>query len=43
MGWDKGYVFTSPVFFNNVVDVYNFSIISNLIDNNKPYALSTHN
>ena len=27
----------------NVFDVYSFSIISNLFDSNKPYALSTHN
>ena len=31
--------------FKNVFDVglYIFSIISNLFDSNKPYALSTHN
>ena len=38
-GRDKGYVFTSHVFFNYVFDVYNFYIILNLFDNNKPYAL----
>ena len=34
-----------PAIFKNVFDVglYNFSIISNLFDNNKPYALNTHN
>ena len=29
--------------FKHVFDEYNISIISNLFDNNKPYALSTHN
>ena len=29
--------------FKNVFDVHNFSIISNLFDSDKPYALSTHN
>ena len=29
--------------FKNVFDVYNFSLISNLFDSNKPNALSTHN
>ena len=28
--------------FKNVFDAYNFSIISNLFDCYKPYALSTH-
>ena len=32
-----------PPIFKNVFDVYNFCIISNLFDSNKPYALSTHN
>ena len=38
--WDEGYVFTSLAFFNYVFGKYNFSIISNLFDNNrpKPYA-----
>ena len=31
-----------PVIFHNVFDAYNFCIISNLFDSNKPYALSTH-
>ena len=42
-GWDKGYAFTSTVLFNYVFDVYTFSVISNVFDNNKPYVLSTHN
>ena len=29
--------------FKIVLDVYNFFIISNRFDSNKPYALSTHN
>ena len=29
--------------FKHVFDEYSFSIIMNLFDNNKPYALSTHN
>ena len=35
----------SPAIFKNVFDVglYNFSIISNLFDSDKSYALSTHN
>ena len=32
-----------PAIFTDVFDGYSFSIISNLFDNNKPYALSTHN
>ena len=32
-----------PAIFKNVFDEYNFFIISNLFDYNKPYALSTHN
>ena len=32
-----------PAIFKHVFDEYNFSIISNLFDNNKAYALSTHN
>ena len=34
--WDKEYASTSPAVFNYVFDVYNFSIISNLFDDNKP-------
>ena len=32
-----------PAIFKHVFDEYSFFIISNLFDNNKPYALSTHN
>ena len=32
-----------PAIFKIVFDKYNFSIFLNLFDNNKPYALSTHN
>ena len=32
-----------PAIFKNVLDVYNFSMISNLCDSDKHYALSTHN
>ena len=32
-----------PAIFKVVLNVYNFSIISNLFDSDKPYALSTHN
>ena len=32
-----------PAIFKNVFDVYNFFIISNLLDSDKPYALSAHN
>ena len=32
-----------PAIFKVVFDVYNFSIISNLFNSDKPYALSTHN
>ena len=32
-----------PAIFKHAFDEYNFSIISNLFDDNKPYALSTHN
>ena len=31
-----------PAIFKNAFNAYNFSIISNLFDSNKPYALSTH-
>ena len=41
VGW--GVCILPPAIFKNVIDVYNFSIISNLFDSNKPYALSTHN
>ena len=34
-----GYILPLAI-FKNVLDVYNFSIISNLFDSNKPYALS---
>ena len=40
-GWRPGpgvYVLPAAI-FKNVLDVYNFSIISNLFDSNKPYAL----
>ena len=32
-----------PAIFKHIFGEHNFSIISNLFDNNKPYALSTHN
>ena len=32
-----------PSIFKVVLNVYNFSIISNLFDSDKPYTLSTHN
>ena len=32
-----------PAIFKIVFDVYNFSITSNLLESDKPYALSTHN
>ena len=32
-----------PAIFENVFNVYNFSIISNLFDSGNPLALSTHN
>ena len=32
-----------PANFKNVFDEYNYSLISNLFDKNKPYALSMHN
>ena len=32
-----------PAILKNVFDVYNFSVVSNLFDSDKPYALSTHN
>ena len=31
-----------PAILKNIFHEYNFSIISNLFDNNKPYALSKH-
>ena len=37
-----GYILPLAI-FKSVLDVYNFSIISNLFDSNKSYALSTHN
>ena len=39
----QGWMYTPPTIFKHVFDEYNFSIISNLFDNNKPYTLSTHN
>ena len=36
------YIFPLAI-FKSVLDVYNFTIISNLFDSNNPYALSTHN
>ena len=41
VGW--GECILPPVIFKNVFDEYNFSIISNLFDSNKPNAFSTHN
>ena len=38
----KLYVFP-PAIFKSLFDVYNFSIISNLFDRDKLYALTTHN
>ena len=32
-----------PAIFKVVLNVYNFSIISNLFHSDKPYTLSTHN
>ena len=32
-----------PAIFKHVFDEYNFSIILNLFNNNKPHAQSTHN
>ena len=32
-----------PAIFKIIFDAYNFSIISNLFDSYKPYALNTHN
>ena len=40
---DEGDASPSPTIFKHAFDQYNFSIILNLFDNNKPYALSTHN
>ena len=36
VGW--GVFIFPPAIFKNVFEVYNFSIISNLFDSNKPYA-----
>ena len=41
--WNVGDAFSLPVIFIHVSDEYSFSITWNLFDNNKPYALSTHN
>ena len=35
----RGILF-SPAIFNHVFDVYNFSIISSLVDSDKPYAIT---
>ena len=43
VGGNMGDASPPPTIFKHVFDEYNFSIISNLFDNNKPYALSTHN
>ena len=40
---DVGDASSLPAIFKHVFDEYSFSAISNLCDNNKPYALSTHN
>ena len=34
--------FPPPAIFNNVVEKYNFFVISNLVGNTDPYALRTH-
>ena len=39
-GW--GICIFPPAIFKNVFDAHNFSIILNLFDSYKPYALSTH-
>ena len=42
--WGRMRVMNHPsAIFKNVFDEHNFSIILNLFDSNKPYALSTHN
>ena len=41
-GYDEGYAFSHKSFSKSVFDVYNFSIISNFFDSDKPYVKSTH-
>ena len=41
-GKSRGGCIPPLAIFNNVFSEYNFSIILNLFDNTKPYALSTH-
>ena len=43
IGVGRGICMLTPAIFKNVFDAYNFSIISNLFDTYKPYALSMHN
>ena len=43
VGWGVCIPFTSRFQLLYVFDKYNFSMFSNLFDNNKPHALSTHN
>ena len=42
-GGSRGDVLPLPAIFKNAFDEYNFSVISNLFDNSKPYALRPHN
>ena len=42
-GVGRGVCILPLAIFKNVFDIYNFSVISNLFENNKPYALGTHN
>ena len=39
----RGMHILPPAIFENVFDVYNFSIILSLFDSNKLYVISTHN
>ena len=39
----KGICILPPAIFKNIFDVYNFSVVTNLFDSDKPCALSTHN
>ena len=41
--YGQGRMYPPPAIFNHVFDEYNFSIILNLFDDNKPHTLSTHN
>ena len=41
-GGDVGDACPPPAIFKHAFDEYNFSIILNFFDSNKPYALSTH-